>query len=268
MTLTETFTAQLAAYEAAATAEFRWRPLMMRAVLDVSPPSVIREAWSAVDPKSPPSDSTLRRMVARTRDQMGLPELPVSEGKGRTPASFYDPYRKSHCAKWLRLNGGYPRMEQLVDPHWDLKPCLPPSEAAEESESGKEVTQKLHGSVQDSRSIQDSSAKGAEAPNNSQTSATEAPRKSQSVPEGKAGKTLKVSSGNPITQGMMLEDKLHSLPVDAEYPQKAWGLKLEIHRLYQDGQEASFSERQGWKDQIRQTMASAGIAWDEGLLAQ
>ncbi|MFT4176027.1 MAG: hypothetical protein QM627_05170 [Luteolibacter sp.] len=126
MNLPESFSLQLAAYAAASTAEFRWRPILMRAVLDVSPPSVIRESMKAVEATYRPSDSTLKRMVTKTREKMELPPLPVSKTQGRTPAAFYDEYRQTYCAEWIRKNGGLPRMDQLLDPAWDLRPYLEP----------------------------------------------------------------------------------------------------------------------------------------------
>jgi len=260
MTLPETFAAQLAAYEAASTAEFRWRPLMMRAVLDVSPPSVIREAWSAVDSKCPPSDSTLRRMIARTREKMGLPELPVSEGKGRTPASFYDEYRATHCARWIRENGGHPRMEQLVDPNWDLRPWIFSLDAPAGSEPVKEIPRRVDGSDSDLP------INGADAPDKPQASVAEISKNPQES-SGEKKETRTAPSGNPFTQGIKLEDELRSLTIDADYPRKAWTLKLEIYKRFQKGQKAPFTERQDWKQEIRNKMNEAGISWDENVIS-
>jgi hypothetical protein len=129
MNLIESVKLQMEVYSRVTTEFLRWRPILVLSVLQVTPPSLILRAMKETDGACrKPSESGLRRMLADTAHQMGLPELPKGGASGGRPsAESCERYRREHAAPWILANGGMPRAEQLADPYWDLRPQPPPS---------------------------------------------------------------------------------------------------------------------------------------------
>jgi hypothetical protein len=113
----------IAAFRRATTNSLASRTILVLSVLDVTPRAEVAKALTDVDSAGKtPSDSTIRRSIARTTRQMGLPALPTGEKGGRPSFEVCDAYKREHCARWIAANGGMPRNEQLADPNWDLRP--------------------------------------------------------------------------------------------------------------------------------------------------
>lgn len=126
MNYIESVNAGLAAFHRATEAMLSSRTILVLSVLQMKPRAEVAKALAEVEPEGrKPSDSTVGREIARTTRQMGLPELPTEEKGGRPSFETRDNYKREHCAKWIAANGGMPRVEQLADPNWDLKPYPP-----------------------------------------------------------------------------------------------------------------------------------------------
>ena len=130
--------AQMEAMSLSADDKLRWRPILMFAALRVSKPGKVLNAMQKVDPNvfqgrsMSAAMTAVRRMLNETRSQMGLPNLPVSETQKENPKknrpgkptdAQLEKYRIAHCLSWIQKNGGEPRLDQLADFSWDLKPC-------------------------------------------------------------------------------------------------------------------------------------------------
>ena len=102
------------------------RTILVDSVLHVRPRTDVANLLAKANPDGrKPADSTVRRMIIRTTQKMGLEEL--CEKEGRRSFETCDKYRREQCSKWIAENGGMPRLEQLADPFWDLRPQRPPS---------------------------------------------------------------------------------------------------------------------------------------------
>ena len=127
----------------------RWRGTLVTAVLRVSKPGKVLTAMQSVQPTvftgktKEAAITAIRRMLNETRSKMGLPNLPVSETQKENPKknrpgkptdAQLEEYRIAYCLPWLEKNAGEPRLEQLSDMTWDLKPYPPQFGSAQAAE--------------------------------------------------------------------------------------------------------------------------------------
>ena len=124
----------------------QWRGTLVTAVLRVSKPGKVLTTMQSVQPTvftgktKKAAITAIRRMLNETRSKMGLPNLPVSETQKENPKknrpgkptdAQLEEYRIAYCLPWLEKNAGEPRLEQLSDMTWDLKPYPPQFGSAE-----------------------------------------------------------------------------------------------------------------------------------------
>jgi hypothetical protein len=132
----------IAAFRRATTNNLASRTILVLSILDVTPRAEVAKALADVDSAGKsPSASTIRRNIGRTTRQMGLPDLPTGEKGGRPSFELCGAYKREHCARWIAANGGMPRIEQLTDPNWDLRPYPPADSSALPSPISEQVSE-------------------------------------------------------------------------------------------------------------------------------
>jgi len=212
--------------------EFRWRTILMMSVLKVSRPDAIRKMMAKVDPDFHADERTLRSMLASTRQEMGLPAFPSSKKGGRPSEAVCDEYRAEHCASWIRENGGLPRVEQLADPLWDLKPHPPVN-------------------------LQETSTEPVKRPGKPSKSVPHVPTNPLPSPPEQA---LAVEPLLPEAELRAIDRQLDDLEVTEEFPGQVLALKCRQFFLVHGGHPESDQVRD-WYPGIAREMADAGLAW-------
>lgn len=230
---------QLAALASVQTGTTQFKPLLVTSVLAVTSLREVRAAMARISPEYNPDDRTLRTILKNLRKKMGLPELPTNPKGGRPSESINDEYRAKHCTSWIEKNGGTPRYEQLADPFWDFKPSLPQCDSTSLPTASKSPV------------------------SNVEDSAKETKDKTRKLNKSAMHDVRPPAKQNPISHAIKLEGELEGLTIDSDYPSKCWDLKTEIHKLYQNGQKPSYTERQQWIKAIEKKMNSAEIIWDK-----
>ena len=214
--------------------EFHWRTTLMMAVLHVSRPGAIRAMMAKVDPDFHPDERTLRSLLESTREKMGLPLFPSSAKGGRPSDAVSEKYRSEHCARWIRENGGLPRVEQLADPSWNLKPNPPQNLQTSSTEPAKS-------SGKPSKSI-------SPEPNNLQSPVEEMPSVSTEDPLA------------PEAELRGIDRQLDALEVTPDFPGQILALKSRQFFLVH-GEEPESDQIRDWYPGIAREMADAGLSW-------
>lgn len=265
---------QLQILDAAIPPMERWRPILVTSVLHMhGAPKVlglIRQHSSdyLVELKVPSAVMSVRRLLEGTREKMGFPpKIPSSPSQKNTPlknrsgkgnSKDLELWWQKYCRPWLEKNGGYPRLEQFLDPFWDLRPY----KNADAQPHLSEVT-KCDNTCGDGVIT---------VPRCSENNTVSKLKSAEVSPEGVPVRETLQSGGessansNPITRSLDLCAQLRDLPLDSDYPPRAFELKAEIYTLQQKlkpGEKAPFSERLEWKEEIQRTWETAGFVWVE-----
>ena len=219
--------------------EFHWRTTLMMAVLHVSRPGAIRAMMAKVDPEFHPDERTLRSMLESIREKMGLPLFPSSAKGGRPSDAVCEKYRSEHCARWIRENGGLPRVEQLANPLWDLKPN--PLQNLQTSS-----TKPAKSSGKPSKGI-------SPAPNNLQSPEAE-------LPSSSTGNTPAADLITPEAELRGIDRQLDALEVTPDFPGQILTLKRRQFFLVH-GEEPESDQIRDWYPGIVREMADAGLSW-------